>query len=276
MTRAAVFAPFDIIEGDRSLGVVLVADHALRELPEEYGSLGLPADQFDRHIAYDIGVEMVTRKLVALLGAPAIMARFSRLLIDPNRGEEDPTLIRQIYDGIVIPGNRSMAPQERERRLDRFYRPYHDAVGAMLASVAQESRHAPLVLSIYSFTPAMRGHQRPWHVGIVWDMDHRVSKSLIEMLSQDKSLVVGDNEPYAGALPGDTLSRHASVSGFPHALMEIRQDLISHREGADEWASRLAPIIDAINRRPDIRKVRPVAVLENDDFSRSRHRALTL
>ena len=138
MTRAAVFAPFDIIEGDRSLGVVLVADHALRELPEEYGSLGLPADQFDRHIAYDIGVEMVTRKLVALLGAPAIMARFSRLLIDPNRGEEDPTLIVRSmmvrhsgkpFDGAARAG----AP------LDRFYRPYHDAVGAMLASVAQGS-----------------------------------------------------------------------------------------------------------------------------------------
>src|SRR5687768_2141100 len=143
MTRSAVFAPFDIIEGDRKRGIVLVAAHAHRELPEEYGDLGLPASEFDRHLAYDIGVDAVTRKLAALLGAPAVMARFSRLLIDPNRGEDDPTLIRQLYDGTVVPGNYPMAAEERERRLDRFYRPYHDAVSSVVASVAHEAGRAP-------------------------------------------------------------------------------------------------------------------------------------
>ena len=104
MTRSAVFAPFEIVEGSRKRGLVLVADHAGRELPDEYGDLGLPATEFERHIAYDIGVEAVTRKLAAALDAPAVMANFSRLLIDPNRGEEDPTLIRQLYDGTVVPG----------------------------------------------------------------------------------------------------------------------------------------------------------------------------
>ena len=77
----------------------------------------------------------MTRRLAALTGAPAVIAGFSRLLIDPNRGEDDPTLIRQLYDGTVVPGNYPMAAEERERRLERFYRPYHDAVGAMIASV---------------------------------------------------------------------------------------------------------------------------------------------
>jgi predicted N-formylglutamate amidohydrolase len=256
MTRSSLFAPFDIIEGNRALGIVLVADHAHRELPDDYGSLGLPAEEFERHIAYDIGVEMVTRRLAALLGAPAVMARFSRLLIDPNRGEDDPTLIRQLYDGTIVPGNYRIDPQERERRLDRFYRPYHDAVAALTASVAHESRGAPFILSVHSFTPVMQGHVRPWHAGVLWDMDHRAPGPLIEMLSQDKSLVVGDNEPYDGALFGDTMFRHAIVNGFPHALIEIRQDLISDSKGADDWAMRLAPIVDAINRRTDIHEVR--------------------
>ncbi|RUU00269.1 N-formylglutamate amidohydrolase, partial [Mesorhizobium sp. M7A.T.Ca.TU.009.02.1.1] len=104
MTRSTVFAPFDIIEGDRKRGIVLLGDHARRDLPDDYGSLGLPSAEFDRHIAYDIGVEAVTRELAALLGVPAVLANFSRLLIDPNRGEDDPTLIRQLYDGIVVPG----------------------------------------------------------------------------------------------------------------------------------------------------------------------------
>ena len=170
MTRTALFAPFEIVEGDRGGGLVLLADHARRDLPEEYGDLGLPATEFDRHIAYDIGVEMVTRKLAALTGAPAVLAGFSRLLIDPNRGEDDPTLIRQLYDGTIVPANYPMAPEERERRLDRFYRPYHDAVGAMIASVAASSGHAPLIFSVHSFTPVMQGYVRPWQVGVLWDL----------------------------------------------------------------------------------------------------------
>lgn len=256
MTRSTVFAPFDLVEGDRKRGIVLVADHARRDLPEEYGSLGLPAAELERHIAYDIGVETVTRELAAALDVPAVIANYSRLLIDPNRGEDDPTLIRQLYDGTVVPGNYPMAPEERERRLDGFYRPYHDAVGAMIASVAQASGKAPFIFSVHSFTPAMQGIARPWHVGILWDLDDRVARPLIDMLAQDRNLVVGDNEPYDGALRGDTMFKHAIVNGFPHALIEIRQDLIADQKGAIAWAERLAPIVDAIDRRPDIHDVK--------------------
>jgi predicted N-formylglutamate amidohydrolase len=256
MTRSTVFAPFDIVEGDRNRGIVLIADHARRDLPEEYGDLGLPAAEFDRHIAYDIGVEAVTRELAARLGAPAVIANFSRLLIDPNRGEDDPTLIRQLYDGTVVPANYPMTLEEREKRLENFYRPYHDAVAAMIASVAQASGVAPFIFSVHSFTPVMSGQVRPWHVGILWDLDDRVARPLMEMLAADASLVVGDNEPYDGALRGDTLFKHAIVNGFAHALIEIRQDLIEDRKGANEWADRLAPIVEDINRRPDIHAVK--------------------
>lgn len=256
MTRTALFAPFKVIDGDRGKGLVLLCDHARRDLPEEYGDLGLPREQFDRHIAYDIGAEQVTRKLAAMLGVPAVLATFSRLLIDPNRGEDDPTLIRQLYDGAVISGNYPMTQEERQRRLDGFYRPYHDAVGSMVASVHKKTGSAPFVLSVHSFTPVMQGRARPWHAGVLWDMDHRAAWPLIEMLAEDAALVVGDNEPYDGALRGDTMYRHAIVNGFAHALIEIRQDLIADEAGAAAWAERLAPIVDAINRRPDIHEVK--------------------
>ena len=256
MTRTAAFAPFEIVDGPRDRGIVLLADHAGRALPEEYGDLGVPAAEFERHIAYDIGVERVTRTLAALLDAPAVMARFSRLLIDPNRGEDDPTLIRQLYDGTVVPGNYPMSEVERNHRIDSFYRPYHDAVSAVVASVAAASRMAPFVVSIHSFTPSMQGRPRPWHAGILWDMDDRAVRPMIDMLAADPQIVVGDNEPYDGALRGDTMFRHCIVNGFAHVLVEIRQDLIATHAGADAWAARLAPIVDAINRRPDIHEVR--------------------
>jgi predicted N-formylglutamate amidohydrolase len=256
MTRSAVFAPYEIIEGDRKRGIVLLGDHAKRALPDEYGDLGLPPAEFQRHIAYDIGVEQVTRKLAALLGAPAVLANFSRLLIDPNRGEDDPTLIRQLYDGTVVPGNYPMTPEERERRLDNYYRPYHDAVGAVVSSVARESGKAPFLFSVHSFTPVMQGYVRPWHVGLLWDSDDRAIRPLIELLAEDGTLTVGDNEPYDGALRGDTMFKHAIVNGYAHALIEIRQDLIADDATAEDWAIRLAPIVDAVNARPDIHEVK--------------------
>jgi predicted N-formylglutamate amidohydrolase len=256
MTRAAVFSPSEIVEGARERGLVLVADHARNAVPEEYGDLGLPAAEFQRHIAYDLGVAEVTRRLAALIRAPAVMASYSRLLIDPNRGEDDPTLIRQLYDGTVVPANYPIAAAERKRRLDNFYRPYHDAVGAMIASVHAATGASPLIISVHSFTPILQGHVRPWHVGVLWDLDDRAPRPLIDMLAEDETLVVGDNEPYDGALRGDTMYKHAIVNGFAHALIEIRQDLIADETGQEQWAGRLAPIIDAINRRPDIHQAR--------------------
>ncbi len=256
MPRSEFFRPFDVVEGDRSKGLVLLADHAGRALPDEYGRLGLPDGEFDRHIAYDIGVEPLTRRLAELTGAPAVMANFSRLLIDANRGEDDPTLIRQLYDGTIVPANYPMAEEERERRLENFYRPYHDAVGSMIASVHEATGAAPLIISVHSFTPTMQGRARPWHVGILWDLDDRAPRPLIDLLAQDPALVVGDNEPYDGALRGDTMYRHAIVNGFAHGLIEVRQDLIADEPGVEAWAQRLTPIIEAINVMPDMHVVR--------------------
>ena len=258
MTASPRFETFLTIEGDESLGLVLVADHARRDLPDAYGSLGLPEWEFERHIAFDIGVDAVTRKLAARLGAPAVMAGFSRLLIDPNRGADDPTLIRQLYDGTIIPGNYPMSEAEREKRLSHFYRPYHAAVWERIAAVQRKGPgNAPFIVSIHSFTPEMQGRARPWHAGILWDSDDRAVRPLIEMLSAEPGLIVGDNEPYDGALKGDTMYTHAIRPGFAHLLIEIRQDLIADDAGQEEWAARLAPMLDAINRLPDIHVAQP-------------------
>ena len=255
MTPCVPFAPYEIIDGDRSRGLVLVADHAKRVLPSEYGDLGVPATDLERHIAYDIGVEALTRTLARQMAVPAVLANFSRLLIDPNRGEDDPTLIRQLYDGTIVPGNYPLSPTERERRLALFYRPYHEAVAAMVAAVASASGGAPFLFSVHSFTPVLRGKPRPWHAGVLWDLDDRVARPLIDALALDPALHIGDNEPYDGALRGDTMFKHAIAAGLPHALIEVRQDLIADAAGADRWASRLGPILDAINRGPDIHVV---------------------
>lgn len=133
------FIPYEIIEGDYDKGMVLLADHAMNLLPAHYGKLGLPQTAFHRHIAFDIGIEGLTRSLAARLGVPAVLGRFSRLLIDPNRGEDDPTLIMKISDGAIIPGNHPISDDEWQRRIEFFHRPYHNAVDRVLTGVAQSS-----------------------------------------------------------------------------------------------------------------------------------------
>jgi predicted N-formylglutamate amidohydrolase len=242
---AASFSSHEVIPGDCSRGLVIVCDHARNALPPGYGTLGLPAGEFTRHIAYDIGVEPVVRSLAARLGVPAVLAGFSRLLIDPNRGLDDPTLIMQVSDGAIVPGNRGLDEGERVSRIARFYRPYHGAIDALLDEAVASGR-PPAVLSIHSFTPAWRGITRPWHAGILWNRDGRFARPLIERLRGGNDLLIGDNEPYSGGLPGDTLDTHATARGLPDALVEIRQDLITRPAGVEEWANRLAGMLPEI------------------------------
>ena len=232
------------IEGENRTGRwVVTCDHAANRVPETVagGDLGLPSDDMDRHIAYDIGAAGVSRALGAALDSPVILSNFSRLVIDPNRGEDDPTLVMKIYDGSIIPANRHADAAEVERRLALFHRPYHDALAGLLAR-----RAAPVIVSIHSFTPQLRGRApRPWHVGVLYAADRRLADPLLAELHAAGDICVGDNEPYSGHLPGDALDRHALGPGRPHVLIELRNDLIASAEQQRHWGQRLAPMLDA-------------------------------
>lgn len=241
--------------GDARL--LLVADHASNRLPDGYPpALGLPPAEFERHIAYDIGVEGTARLLATALDAPLVISRFSRLLIDPNRGEDDPTLLMQLSDGAIVPANARVDEAERTRRLERYWRPYDRAVADAVAALTARAKAPPVIVSLHSFTPSWRGVPRPWHVGVLHDADMRASDPIIAALRAPGDLVVGDNEPYSGAMGGDMLNRQAMARGLPHALIEFRQDLIGTEAGQREWAARTAPILDAVRGASGIRELR--------------------
>jgi predicted N-formylglutamate amidohydrolase len=234
--------PLETIDGALESGLLLLCDHASNAVPPDLDGLGLPDTEFRRHIAYDIGAAAVTRSLARRLGAPAILTQFSRLVIDPNRGRDDPTLVMRLSDGAVVPGNARIDADEIARRIARFYDPYDAAITAAVER-ALRAGHPPVIVTVHSFTPIWRGWPRPWHAGILWDADERFSKPLIEGLRAEEGLVVGDNEPYDGALAGDTVDRHATARGLANALIEIRQDLIAQDDGAEEWAERFARLL---------------------------------
>jgi predicted N-formylglutamate amidohydrolase len=231
--------PYRRIKGNSSLGLLILCDHAENTLPEAYGTLGLRSEDLHRHIAYDLGAAGVSEHLANALGAPALLTRFSRLLIDPNRGIDDPTLIMQLSDGLIVPGNAGLGEDEIEARINRFYRPYHRAVKRAIEAGITAGK-PPAVLSVHSFTQAWKGVARPWHVSVLWDKDRRLALPLLEALRAFPGIEVGDNVPYSGQLKGDTLYRHATARGLAHALIEVRQDLILGEDGQAEWGARLA------------------------------------
>ena len=229
-----ISAPYKILAGDVSLGVLILCDHATAHLPDHYGSLGLPDSAFERHIAYDIGVEALSYRLNEQLNCPAVLSQFSRLLIDPNRAEDDPTLIMKLSDGQPVPGNLNLSEAERHARLDQYYHPYHDAIKTQIDDALNAGK-PPVLLSIHSFTPRWRGVERPWEGGILWDNDPRFALPFLQNLQKVSGLRVGDNEPYSGRLKGDCMYRHGTRRGLAHCLLEIRQDLLSSEAGVEEW-----------------------------------------
>ncbi len=242
-------APVEEIDGPPEAGVLFLCDHASNALPQRYGTLGLAPAQFERHIAYDIGAAALTRALAARFGAPALLTRFSRLLIDPNRGADDPTLVMRLSDGAIIPGNAQVGPQEIEERRRLFWRPYRDAVRARLDAMLAAGP-VPAIISLHSFTPVWKGVPRPWEASVLWDADPRLPAPLLEGL-RGLGVATGDNEPYDGALEGDTLFEHGTSRGLPHALIELRQDLIAEPEAVAHWAGVLEEVLRPVLRRED-------------------------
>lgn len=224
---------------------LITCDHASNRVPDWVGggSLGIAPADMARHIAYDVGAAGLTLALAERLDSPAILSNFSRLVIDPNRGEDDPTLVMRLYDGTIIPANRHIGALDVEDRLHRLYRPYHTAYAALAARQPDT-----VVLAIHSFTPCLKGRApRPWHIGVLHSpVDNRLSLPLIARLQQEHDLCIGDNEPYSGHLPGDAIDRHALTHRRHNSLIELRNDLIGTEAEQQHWADRLAPILTEV------------------------------
>lgn len=233
--------PYEALGGGPAR-LLFLCDHASPAVPPALGTLGLPPEAFARHIAADIGAAALTRALAKRFDAPALLARWSRLVVDLNRGADDPTVVMRLSDGAIVPGNRALTRAEVQDRIARYHAPYHDAVAATIAE-ARAAGLVPALVSMHSFTPIWRGTERPWHVGVLWDKDARLARPLLERLRREPDLVVGDNEPYSGALENDCLYRHGTMNGLPHVLIEVRQDLIADEAGIARWAERLETIL---------------------------------
>jgi predicted N-formylglutamate amidohydrolase len=213
-------------------------------IPAVLGTLGVPDLFRDAHIAWDIGAGAVTRLLQQRFGADAVLANYSRLVVDLNRRPGDFTVIPPISDGVLIPGNLGLSQAERDARGAALHAPYHAAIEALIERRLAQGRR-PVFLGIHSFTPRFHGTERPWHAGVLWDSDPRIAVPLLAHLRAEPGLVIGDNEPYSGRHTADySIDTHAEARGLAHAGIEIRQDLIADPAGQAAWARRLGDALE--------------------------------
>lgn len=242
--------PVDIINEHGKANIILISEHASNHIPDEYNNLGLSDEQLELHIAWDIGIGEVTKNLAKMLDAPAILAKFSRLLIDANRGLDQDGLIPAISDGHIVHGNQDLDDAAEQIRIDRFYHPFHDMTDALIKKKVATDQ-VPIIFNMHSFTPEMNDYVRPWHSGMLWNRDPRVADALKVRL-EEHGYTVGDNEPYSGQELNHTMNTHGTKHGFPHVNIEIRQNEIDHEAGIEKWSKILAKELNDIRALPEM------------------------
>jgi|TARA_B100000131_G_C17997429_1_gene565108 predicted N-formylglutamate amidohydrolase len=233
-----------IVKKGRNSDFLIICDHASNNIDEKYGNLGLEKKYINSHRAFDIGAKNVAYQLSRLLDCNLVMANFSRLIIDPNRGLDDLTLIPKLSEGRIIKGNIEILLEkddhERKLRVKNYYNPYHEQIERFIDH-ALKKNVIPKIISIHSFTPIWKGKKRGTEVGILWDKDNRLSKIFLKSF---KGYNVGDNQPYSGRLKNDTLYKHATLNGIPNVLIEIRQDLLASENDEKDWAKKIYKVLN--------------------------------
>lgn len=242
-------APLTVHNEDGRSPFLIVADHAGNLMPRALHGLGVSAPEYQRHIAWDIGISPLCRYLADALDATLIQQNYSRLIIDCNRTPGSETSMPEISESTGVPGNIGLTEHAKAARVREIFRPYHDRIEAELERRRQTGRPVALI-AMHSFTPIYHAVARPWHAGVLYNRDPRFAHLLMALLTGEAGLVVGDNEPYSVTDDSDyTIPVHGERRGLHHVAIEIRQDLIGADEGQRIWAATLARLLPEAYRK---------------------------
>lgn len=232
-------APYAVHRPQGRSPFLLTCDHAGRAVPRALGDLGVPAAEWDRHIAWDIGAAGMAQAIAEALDAWLICQTYSRLVIDCNRPLDAPGSIVTTSERTEVPGNRGLSPEAVAARREEIFAPYHRRTVEELDRRAAAGRPTILV-TVHSFTPVFMDHARAWELGVLYQRDARLARPLLELMRAD-GWCVGDNQPYAVSDVTDyAIPVYGEQRGLPHVELEIRQDLIADAEGQRVWGERMA------------------------------------
>jgi predicted N-formylglutamate amidohydrolase len=223
---------------------LLTCDHAGRAIPRKLSGLGLSEDELATHVAWDLGVTELGRRLSARLDAFLIAHNYSRLVIDANRPPGAADSIATLSERTRIAANEGLSSGDVRRRLEEVFHPYHQRIRDELDARSAHARPTVLV-ALHSFAPVFMDEARRWHVGVLYGRDPRLGRLVRDGLRSNEALVVGDNEPYAVSDATDyTIVVHGEQRGIPHVELEIRQDLLAGGGDVQTWAERLGDVLE--------------------------------
>ena len=221
---------------------LLIGDHAGRAIPRRLGDLGLPPGALDLHIAWDIGISGLGRRLAARLDAPFIEQVYSRLVIDCNRKPGAADRAPAVSDGVPVPGNAALTPADLAQREAEIYAPYQAEIADALKARAACPTY---LISLHSFTPSMGGVDRPWRMAVLHAHDSPLSLRMLDQLRAELGDRAGDNQPYAMDGTDNTVPLHAPQAE-DYIELEIRQDLLADPAGQDAMAQTVARLLLAL------------------------------
>ena len=228
--------PFELTGAERPGPAIVVCEHASSWIPERLSDLGLAPEHRLSHAVWDIGAAVLAKTVAERLNAPLLTAGTSRLVIDLNRPPEAPDAMPGMVEVIEVPGNRDLAPAQRQSRIDSCYRPFHAKLGEML-----DRATAPVLITVHSFTPSWKGTDRPTRIGLLHDADARLATAMLEHAEHPRTEL---NKPYSSA-DGVThlLKRHATSRGIPNVMIEVRNDLLSDDAAIEGMAEELLALL---------------------------------
>lgn len=222
---------------------LLICEHASNRFPAAFGTLGLSQADQAAHIAWDPGALGTARALARQLDACLIHATVSRLIYDLNRPPHAPGAMPAQSEVYAIPGNAALTPDDRLRRTQAVYGPFHDAVHREIARRLALGR-APAIVTIHSFTPIYFGQPRAVELGIIHDADPAFALNVLDEARARTGLRTELNQPYSAAdAVTHTLRLHATPYGLDNVMLEIRNDLIAHPQAEADMAHHLAPVL---------------------------------
>jgi predicted N-formylglutamate amidohydrolase len=222
--------------------VLITCEHASNAVPPGV-DLGVGSDVLDSHVAWDPGAVEEARAMVVALGAPLLAGRWTRLWVDLNRSEWNEQVVPEVAFGVHVPANKGMGAEARKARLDADWRPFKDAVRDMV------EEGACLHLSIHSFTPRLGDEDRPYDLGVLYDLarpsEANVADGLMAAL-RTAGFDARPNVPYPGTTDGTTTWLRTLFPDARYAGLEIEYsqalDAVRRRRATETMARAVSGI----------------------------------
>ena len=234
--------PYTLSRGAGRSRVVLVCEHASAAMAPSDADLGLAQPDRFSHIAWDIGALGVAQALSAQLDAPLLAGNYSRLLVDCNRFPDHPEAILAHSAGVDVPGNAKLSAAERAQRIAQIHTPFHRALSELL-----DARGPSILVTVHSFTPVFCGQVRELELGLLADTDERLAQAMAQASTAFAPWRTRVNAPYdANSGVSFTVRTHALARGWPHLIVELRQDLIADAAAQPRAATRLATALHEV------------------------------